>query len=128
MPNESIQYLSVDEVFEIHQRLVNHFGGPPGVRDMGLLESALFRPRSGYYQDIVEMATALFESLIMNHPFVDGNKRVAFFATDVFLRLNGWKLNVDPKDAHAMLIALLEKGECDFAHLLPWIRMSLVRY
>lgn len=128
MPNEPIQHLSVDEVLEIHQRLVNHFGGLPGVRDVGLLESALFRPRTGYYQDIVEMATALFESLIMNHPFVDGKKRVAFFSTDVFLRLNGWKLKVEPKDAHATLIALLEQGECDFAHLLPWIRMSLVRY
>ncbi len=94
---------------------------------MGLLESDLFRPRTGYYYDIVEMAVALFESLIMNHPFVDGNKRVAFFATDVFLRLNGWKLKADPQDAHARLIELLEKGECDFAHLLPWIRMSLVR-
>ncbi len=126
MPNESIQHLSVDEVLEIHQRLVDRFGGPPGVRDVGLLESALFRPRTGYYQDIVQMAAALFESLIMNHPFVDGNKRVAFFATDVFLRLNGWKLEVEPKQAHATLIGLLEAGQCDFAHLLPWLRKSLV--
>ena len=79
-----IQYLSLDEVLSIHERIIEHFGGPPGVRDLGLLESALFRPRTGYYQDIAEMAAALFESLIMNHPFVDGNKRVAFFATDVF--------------------------------------------
>jgi death-on-curing protein len=112
---------------EIHRSLIHHFGGPPGVRDLGLLESALYRPRTGYYADIAEMATALFESLLMNHPFVDGNKRVAFFATDVFLRLNGWKLQVKPQKAHAFLIALLEKGECDFEHLLPWVRSSLVR-
>ena len=72
------------------------------------------------------MTGALFESLLMNHPFIDGNKRVAFFATDVFLRLNGWKLHVDPQEAHAFLIALLEEGRCDFEHLLPWIRSALV--
>ena len=73
-----IQHLSVDEVLAIHERLIEQFGGPPGVRDLGLLESALYRPRTGYYQDIAEMAAALFESLIMNHPFLDGNKRIAF--------------------------------------------------
>ena len=128
LPSDQIQHLSVDEVVEIHQRLIEHFGGPPGVRDLGLLESALFRPRSGYYQDIAEMAGALFESLLMNHPFVDGNKRVAFFATDVFLRLNGWKLAVKPKAAHSFLIGLLEKRKCDFAHLVPWLRASMIRY
>lgn len=68
------------------------------------------------------MAAAMFESLLMNHPFIDGNKRVAFFATDVFLRLNGWKLEVDPDDAHTFIIGLLERGECDFERLLPWVR------
>jgi death-on-curing protein len=63
----------------------------------------------------------------MNHPFIDGNKRVAFFATDVFLRLNGWKLDVDAQDAHRFLIGLLESGECDYARLLPWIRRTLVK-
>jgi death-on-curing protein len=73
------------------------------------------------------MATALFESLLMNHAFVDGNKRVAFFATDVFLRLNGFKLEVDPDEAHGFLIGLLERRECDFERLLPWIRAAAVR-
>ena len=67
-----------------NQALIERFGGPSGVRDLGLLESALFRPRTGYYRDLAQMAAALFESLIMNHPFIDGNKRVAFFAADVF--------------------------------------------
>lgn len=62
----------------------------------------------------------------MNRPFVDGNKRVALFATDVFLRLNGWKLDVDADDAHAFLIGLLERKSCDLEHLLPWIRAGLV--
>lgn len=63
--------------------------------DKGLLESALFRPQAGYYNDLAEMAAALFESLIMNHAFVDGNKRVAFFATDVFLCAAGSFINSD---------------------------------
>jgi len=121
-------FLTADEVLAIHDALIREFGGPAGVRDQGLLESALFRPRTGYYDDLAEMATALFESLLMNHPFVDGNKRVAFFATDVFLRLNGWKLEVEADRAHGFLIGLLDRGECDFARLLPWLRDHLVRW
>ena len=128
MPASSrVLFLTTDEVLAIHEALIREFGGPPGVRDHGLLESALFRPRTGYYDDLAEMATALFESLLMNHPFVDGNKRVAFFATDVFLRLNGWKLEVEADSAHRFLIGLLDRGECDFARLLPWLREHLVR-
>jgi death-on-curing protein len=117
----------VDEAIAIHARLIAVFGGPPGIRDGGLLESALFRPQTGYYEDLASMAAALFESLLMNHPFVDGNKRVAFFVADVFLRLNGFKLKVEADVAHAFLIELLDHACCDFEHLLPWIRRSLVR-
>lgn len=127
LPSDRVLHLSLDEVVAIHERLIAAFGGPPGIRDPGLLESALFRPRTGYYRDIAEMATALFESLLMNHPFVDGNKRVAFFATDVFLRLNGWKLQVDPQEAHTFLIGLLDRRECDYDRLLPWLRGALVQ-
>ena len=81
MPAEAVRHLSVDEVLALHERLVERFGGRRGIRDPGLLESALYRPQTGYYSDLAEMAAALFESLLMNHPFVDGNKRVAFFAT-----------------------------------------------
>ena len=122
MPSESVQFLSRDEVREIHRVLIERFGGPSGVRDLGLLESALYRPRTGYYADLSEMAAALFESLIMNHPFVDGNKRVAFFATDVFLRLNGYKISVEASSAHQFLIGLLEENRCSMENLLPWIR------
>jgi len=122
LPSERVRFLTVDEALAIHARLIERFGGPAGVRDVGLLESALYRPQTGHYEDLAAMATALFESLLMNHAFVDGNKRVAFFATDVFLRLNGWKLEVDPDEAHAFLIGLLERGECNFERLLPWIR------
>lgn len=126
MPNDAVRFLSLDETLELHRRLVARFGGTGGIRDRGLLESALYRPRTGYYADLAGMGAALFESLLMNHPFVDGNKRVAFFATDVFFRINGWKLDVDDDAAHRFLIGLLDHGACDFDHLLPWIRASVV--
>ncbi|MCG6927738.1 MAG: type II toxin-antitoxin system death-on-curing family toxin [Acidobacteria bacterium] len=125
MPAEGVQHLSVDEVLAIHGRLIERFGGRPGLRDPGLLESALYRPQTGYYADLAEMAAALFESLLMNHPLVDGNKRVAFFATDVFLRLNRFWLEVDGRRAHRFLMELFERSQADFEHLLPWIRRSL---
>ncbi len=127
MPNKPIEYLTVDEAIEIHQQVIEYFGGPGGIRDPGLLESALFRPQTGYYNDIYETAAALFESLIINHPFIDGNKRVAFFATDVFLRLNGFRFDVNADAAHARLIGFLDTNTCDYDHLLPWIRQSVLR-
>jgi death-on-curing protein len=127
LPGSEVQHLTLEEVVVLHERLLGRFGGAPGLRDPGLLESALYRPRTGYYRDVAEMAAALMESLLMNHPFVDGNKRCAFFATDVFLRLNGWAFRVDARPAHDFLIGLLEDGTCDFAHLLPWIRKTVRR-
>jgi death-on-curing protein len=126
LPSDRVSFLSRDEVLAIHSSLLERFGGPPGVRDFGLLESALYRPQTGHYADLAEMAAALFESLVMNHPFVDGNKRVAFFATDIFLRLNGYKLQVDANKAHRFLIGLLENNCCNFDVLLPWIRDNVI--
>lgn len=127
MPSNAVQFLSLDEVLAIHERVIEVFGGSPGFRDRGLLESALYRPMSGYYDSLEEMSAALFESLLINHPFVDGNKRVAFFGADVFLRLNGWKLRVEAQAAYSFLVERFDSGNCDFAHLLPWIRGALVR-
>lgn len=127
MPSDAVQFLSVDEVLEIHTALIDRFGGAEGVRDKGLLESALYRPRSGYYEDLVTMAAAMFESLINNHPFVDGNKRVAFFATDVFLRLNGYKIAVDSNVTYDFLMKLFASNTCDLEHLRPWIASAMVK-
>jgi len=127
LPGNSVQFLSCDELLEIQAKLVERFGGPSGIRDMGLLESALFRPQTGYYNDLAEMGAALFESLILNHAFVDGNKRTAFFGTDVFFRLNGYRLEVVATEAHSFLISLLENRQCNYDNLLPWIRQSIVR-
>ena len=125
MPNDVVQFLSLDEAIAIHERLIEKFGGSPGLRDKGLLESALYRPQTGYYADLAQMAAALFESLVSNHAFVDGNKRAAFFLCDVFLRLNGWKLKMSADTAYTFIVGSLEKGRCDYDHLLPWIRQYL---
>jgi len=102
--------------------LMQRYGGVLGLRDPGALEAALFRPQTGYYEDIVAQAAALLESLAINHPFLDGNKRVAFAAADVFLRINGWRLQLAPMQIHDELIQMFESGTFDFAHLEPWLR------
>ena len=123
---DRVQFLTLDELLALHERLVERFGGAAGVRDLGLAESALYRPQSGYYDDLVAMAAALFESLLMNHAFVDGNKRVAFFGTDVFLRMNGWRIDVETHEAHGFLISGLERGTIDRDALDEWLRSVVV--
>lgn len=118
----SHDYLTVADVLGIHAVLMQRYGGALGVRDPGALEAALFRPQTGYYDDIVAEAAALMESLAINHPFVDGNKRIAFAAADVFLRINGWRLQRAPIQIYAELMQMFESGTFDIAHLDPWLR------
>ena len=115
-------YLTVADVLGLHTVLMQRYGGALGVRDPGALEAALFRPQTGYYDDIVAQAAALLESLAINHPFLDGNKRIAFAAADVFLRINGWRLQRAPMHIHDELFQMFESGTFDFAHLEPWLR------
>lgn len=120
-----ILFPTLEEGLELHQMLLDRFGGASGVRDLGLLESALYRPQTGYYEDIVEMAAALMESLLVNHPFVDGNKRVAFFLTDTFLRMNGWKIRIQPQSGYRFLTNLLSQKKERYSDLKKWIRIHL---
>jgi len=115
-------HLTVADVLAMHALLIKRYGGTPGMRGPGALEAALFRPQTGYYEDIVAEAAALLESLAKNHPFVDGNKRVAFAAADVFLRINGWRLQRLPLQIHAQMLRMFETGTFDIAHLEPWLR------
>ena len=115
-------YLTVADVLSMHAVLMQRYGGARGVRDPGALEAALFRPQTGYYEDLIAEAAALMESLCTNHPFVDGNKRIAFAATDVFLRINGWRLQRTPLHIHADMIQMFETETFDIAHLEPWLR------
>ncbi len=97
-------YPTLDEALYLHERLLQQFGGTQGVRDLGLLESALHRPRSGYYETLAQQAAALLQSLALNHAFVDGNKRMAFALCAVFLRLNGYRLVVKANVTERFLI------------------------
>ena len=115
-------YLRVADVLGLHTVLIQRYGGALGVRDPGALEAALFRPQTGYYDDIVAEAAALMESLAINHPFIDGNKRIAFAAVDVFLRINGWRMQRPSMQIYAEMMQLLEAGSFDIAHLEPWLR------
>ena len=113
---------TLDEVLEIHKYLIDEFGGPHGIRDLASLESALGRLTTGYYTSIEEEAGALMESLSQNHPFVDGNKRVSFFVTDVFLRMNGYYLDCESEAAFGFFDSLFEAGDFDNNHLVPWVK------
>jgi death-on-curing protein len=114
-------YLTVGEVLEIHHQQIDNYGGARGLRDKGLLESAVFRPQIGYYSTIAEEAAALMESLANNHPFLDGNKRVAFAAGHTFLLVNGYDLEVKPLAAYEFMMQSIARGEFRFGAILKWI-------
>ena len=118
------RYLTTVEVLAIHAAQVQRYGGSDGVRDMGLLEAALFRPQTGYYADLIEEAAALWESLSQNHPFIDGNKRTAFDATYSFLRLNGVAIVADAVPATLEISGFYESGRFRFENLEPWLRAN----
>lgn len=120
-----MRYLTVNEVIVIHEYLIDEFGGSSGMRDLAALESALARPQSGHYKNIMEESAALMESLAINHPFIDGNKRVSFFVTDVFLRLNGYFIDCDSQSAHNFFIELFESNKFRFKYLLPWLEKHI---
>jgi len=115
-------YLDMHDVLELHRRQLECFGGAPGIRDAGLIDAALARPKSGYYIDVIEEASALWESLTMNHGFVDGNKRVGFAATYVFLRTNGLTITASPEATLAFVIGALEAGAFEKPLLEAWLR------
>lgn len=120
-------YLTPLEALLIQRVLIERFGGAEGVRDAGALEAALFRPQSGYYEDIIAEAAALFESMAMNHPFIDGNKRAAFACVDVFLRVNGWRIDAKPMAIHKWMAGHLDAGTFNIANIEPWLRKRAVR-
>ena len=126
-----IVWISRALALAIHDRQLAEHGGATGIRDEGLLESALARPRQlhTYGQptpDLADLAAATAFGLARNHPFVDGNKRIAFAAADVFLRINGWRLQRSPMQIHAEMLQMFEAGTFDIANLEPWLRAFAV--
>jgi death-on-curing protein len=118
-------YLTVAEIYRMQHRLIELFGGLRGVRDKGVVEAAVFRPQIGYYNSIEEEAAALMESLGNNHGFLDGNKRIAFVGADVFLRRNGFYIDVTAVDGHEFIYGSMDRHEFRFARILDWIRQHI---
>lgn len=102
-------------------KYLQRFGGNGGIRDPGALESALFRPQTGYYDTLARQAAALMQSLAMNHPFIDGNKRVAFALTAVFLRMNGYRLVADADEAERFVVDRLIAGHAALDEIVQWL-------
>jgi len=115
-------YLTMPDVLAMHEDQIGHYGGSHGIRDPGILESALYRPQTGYYADLIEEAAALWESLAQNHPFIDGNKRTAFAATYTFLAINGARLTASAAETYAFISGLYEAGTFGFENLVAWLR------
>jgi len=109
----------------MHYLLIDTFGGRHGVHDHGAVEAAVFRPQIGYYNSLQEEAAPLMESLVSNHGFIEGNKRIAFTAADVFLRRNGYCIDVDGQEAYEFIDASMTKQQFRFPQILDWIREHL---
>ena len=118
-------YPTLAETLELHTRLIERFGGKDGVRDMGLLESALMRPQTGYYKSLSLEAAALLQSLAQNHPFIDGNKRVAFASTAIFLRMNNYRLKVSPDNGESFIIEQVIQKKADISILADWLEKHM---
>jgi death-on-curing protein len=121
------RWLTTEEIRVAHERQLVRFGGPPGLRDEGVLESALMRPVNRWHYgetDLPALAAAYGFGLARNHAFVDGNKRIAFIAILLFLRLNGIRFAPDQAEA-VVIIRGLAAGEIDEAGLTRWIRDNL---
>lgn len=118
-------YPTLAETLELHTRLIERFGGKDGVRDLGLLESALSRPQTGYYKSLSLQAAALLQSLTQNHAFIDGNKRVAFATTAIFLRMNGYRLKVDADNGESFLIDQVIKKKISIDIISQWLEKHM---
>jgi len=121
------QYLNFKEVLDLHARTIQKHGGSSGIRDPGLIESALYRPQSGYYLSLSEQAGALLQSFCMNHPFVDGNKRVALLVTAVFLKMNGYSLKVSNQKIVQFIVNDVIQNKMEINEIASWIESKITK-
>jgi len=125
-----MRYLTLSEVLELHRHLIQTFGGADGIRDIGGLESAIAQPRMTFggeelYPTIIEKSVAIGYSIIKNHPFVDGNKRVGHAAMEVFLVLNGHEITAQV-DEQEKVILRVASGEISREELEDWLRANII--
>ena len=121
-----IRYLTLIEVLELHRRILEQSGGAFGIREMGLLESAIAQPRMTYdgeelYSGLLEKSAALGFSIIMNHPFVDGNKRTGHAATETFLILNGMEISASV-DEQERVVLEIAAGKLRREAFVEWLK------
>ncbi len=124
--------IDINEVLKIHQLLIEHFGGTTGVRDNNLLESALSRPIATFdgkdlYISIEEKAAAIIESIVTNHPFIDGNKRTGYVIMRLFLLKNGNDIKATQKEKYEFVIAI-SSGKLHFKEILDWIKKHIIPF
>lgn len=119
------EYVTTPDALFFHKQLIGRYGGASGIRDIGALESALHRPQTGYYDTIIREAAALLESLVQNHAFVDGNKRVAFAVVDVFLRINGCAITAESSAIYGRMMELFEAKTFDLERIVPWLQTNV---
>ena len=121
-----LRWLTAKAVLAIHEELIVRYGGVSGLRDDGLLESAVARPQNlaayGQKISVASLSAAYAWGLLRNHPFVDGNKRTAFAALYTFLAINGLRLTAGAEQTCAFVIALYEANQFSFERLVPWLR------
>ena len=122
---QPVLFPTLQETLELHELLIQRFGGSAGVRDLGLLQSALIRPQTGYYDSLSMQAAALLQSLCQNHCFVDGNKRVAFACTAIFLRMNGYRLSVNPDDGESFMIDQIIQEKIAIEEIAGWLESAM---
>lgn len=122
----TVKYLSPQQVVLIHDRMLKRFGGSAGLRDVGLLESAVGRPQASFdrndlYVTIFDKAAALLQSLLKNHPFVDGNKRTALTSAGIFLKINGYQLINAHKEEVEFAIRV-DNEHLSLEHIASWLK------
>ena len=125
MTAPDLVWIEATDIMALHERLLVFHGGAAGLRDEGLLQSAIARPRQllayGEAIDVIDMATALTGGLVKNHPFLDGNKRIGFVAGILFIELNGYRFNA-PEEAAAEAVMALAAGGMDEAGYAAFLR------
>ena len=126
-----MRYLKLNELLELHRRIIAQSGGALGVLNLGALESAAAQPRMTFgavdlYPSISEKASALGFSIIQKHPFIDGNKRTGHAAMEVFLVLNGFEISA-AVDELERIVLMVASGQVDQPQLAKWLRDHLLR-
>ena len=124
-----MRYLTLGEVVELHRLVLQATGGAPGIRDLGALESAIAQPKAAFggtdlYPAVLEKAAALCFSLVQNHPFVDGNKRIGHAAMETFLTLNTLEIDATIDDQEQLMLDLAA-GRKSRSHLTEWLRQHV---